>query len=320
VGGTPVITQNGNRWVGTGHNTVVTDFAGQDWTYYHAVDRNDPYYQGQVGYTKRPLLLDPLDWRSGWPVVRGDRGPSDQRVPGPVAQPGESATYRPHFAPTLTPGRLLPKLSDNFDGTALSSKWTWIRPPATAAPTVATGSLSWPTQQADLHPETPSTPLASVLAEPAPSGDYVVEAKVAVSVPAEGCCQNYVQGGILIYQNDGNYVKLASSSIFNTRQTEFGKEVTPVPAGYPHYGNGVVGPVGDYTYLRIVHRRVGTTDRYTSYSSLDGKRWDHGGTWTADLGSHPQIGLISMGGSGFTSTFDYVHVRTLDHACGHEAG
>lgn len=318
VGGTPVITQNGNRWVGTGHNTVVTDFAGQDWTYYHAVDRNDPYYQGQVGYTKRPLLLDPLDWRSGWPVVRGDRGPSDQRVPGPVAQPSESATYRETVSPTVNPGRLLPKLSDNFNGSALSSRWTLIRPSATGSPTVAAGVLSWPTQQADLHPEDPkNAPLASVLTEPAPPGDYVVETKVAVSVPAEGCCQNYVQGGILIYQNDGNYVKLASSSIFNTRQTEFGKEVTPVPTGYPHYGNSVVGPVGDATYLRILHRRVGTTDRYTAYSSLDAKHWDRGGTWTANLGSHPQIGLVSMGGSGFTSTFDYIHVSTLGHACRH---
>lgn len=315
VGGTPVITQNGNRWVGTGHNTVVTDFAGQDWTYYHAVDRNDPYFRGQVGFTKRPLLLDPLDWRDGWPVVRGGRGPSNQWVPGPVAQPGEKVGYRPHFAPDVAPGRLLPKFSDNFDGTALSSQWTLIRPPAAGGPTVSDGSLSWPTQQADLHPETPDSPLASVLAEPAPPGDYVVETKVAVSVPAEGCCQNYVQGGVLIYQNDGNYVKLASASIFNTRQTEFGKEVTPVPAGYPNYGNSVAGPVGDSTYLRIVHRRVGNTDLYTSYSSLDRKHWDHGATWTANLGAHPKIGLVSMGGSGFTSTFDYVHVSTFGDAC-----
>ncbi len=314
VGGTPVITQNGNRWVGTGHNTVITDLSGQDWTFYHAVDRTDPYYQGQVGYTKRPLLLDPLDWRGGWPVVRGDRGPSDQLVPGPVAQRGESATYRTPHAPAATPGRLLRKFSDNFDGAAVSSRWTLIRPPATGLPVVTGGALSWPTQQADLHPETHATALASILAEPAPAGNYVVEAKVAVDVPAEGCCQNYVQGGLVIYQNDGNYVKLASSSIFNTRQTEFGREVTPVPTGYPNYGNGVVGPVGDWTYLRIVHRRVGKTDEYTAYSSLDGRRWDHG-TWTADLGGHPQIGLVSMGGAGFTTTVDYLRVSTLADRC-----
>lgn len=315
VGGTPVITQNGNRWVGTGHNTVVTDFAGQDWTFYHAVDRNDPYYAGQPGYTKRPLLLDPLDWKGGWPVVRGDRGPSDQLVPGPVAQPGERATYRAPVAQAVTPGRLLKTYSDSFSSGALSSRWSLTRPPLTGAPAVSAGNLSWPTQGGDLHPEMPSTPRASVLTEPAPSGDYVVETKVAVNVPAQGCCQNYVQGGLVIYQDDGNYVKLTSSSIFDTRQTEFGKEVTPAPAKYPNYGNGVVGPVGDWTYLRIVHRRVGTADLYTAYSSLDAVHWDHGGTWTADLGGHPKIGLVSMGGAGFVSKFAYVHVSTLRQGC-----
>src|SRR3954471_13035204 len=41
VGGTPVISMNGNRWVGPGHNTITTDLAGQDWFFDHAVDRND---------------------------------------------------------------------------------------------------------------------------------------------------------------------------------------------------------------------------------------------------------------------------------------
>jgi arabinan endo-1,5-alpha-L-arabinosidase len=43
VGGTPVLSMNGNRWVGPGHNTVVADLGGQDWIVYHAIDRNDPY-------------------------------------------------------------------------------------------------------------------------------------------------------------------------------------------------------------------------------------------------------------------------------------
>jgi arabinan endo-1,5-alpha-L-arabinosidase len=41
VGGTPLLTQNGNRWVGPGHNAVITDAAGQDWFAYHAIDRGD---------------------------------------------------------------------------------------------------------------------------------------------------------------------------------------------------------------------------------------------------------------------------------------
>ena len=54
----------------------------------------------------------------------------------------------------------------------------------------------------------------------APSGDYVVEARVSVNTPPSGMGKNYVQGGLVIYGDDGHYVKLASSSIYETRQTE----------------------------------------------------------------------------------------------------
>lgn len=306
VGGTPVLTQNGNRWVGAGHNAVVTDFAGQNWIVYHAVDRTDPYYAGDVGYTKRPVLIDPLDWQHGWPVVRGGRGPSDSVMPGPVAQPDERATYHPSFIQQPKPAAAIRGLSDDFSGSSLSSKWSWIRQPASSTYNVSGGSLNWQTQAADLQP--PATPLASVLTEAAPKGDYVLEARVSVNTPNSDAVQNYVQGGLIVYGDDGNYVRLTSNSIFNTRQTEFGNHVSPVPAGYPSYGNGVVGPVGDWTYLRIVHRG---SAKYTAYTSLDGKHWDRGDTWTHALGSKARIGLISLGGSGFTTRFAYVHVNHL---------
>ncbi|MBT2503859.1 family 43 glycosylhydrolase [Curtobacterium sp. ISL-83] len=309
VGGTPLLAQNGNRWVGTGHNTVVTDFAGQDWIIYHAVDRTDPYYAGQATYTKRPALIDPLDWQHGWPVVRGGAGPSDTVQPGPVAQPGERPAYRPTTAPVDVPGRLIRSASTSFDGTALPPSLTWTRQPDPSTFSVSGGAFRWQTQAADLHP--PATPLASVLSEPAPPGDYVLQTTVAVDTPATGDAFNYVQGGLIVYGDDGNYVRLVSNSIFNTRQTEFGKEVTPQPAGAPNYGNMVVGPVGDRTTLRIVHRVVGGEDHYTAYTSLDGRHFVRGGTWTAALGSLPRIGLISLGGSGFTSTFDDLRVSTV---------
>ncbi|TBN57220.1 arabinan endo-1,5-alpha-L-arabinosidase [Glaciihabitans arcticus] len=304
VGGTPVLSQNGNRWVGPGHNTVFTDFSGQDWTIYHAVDQRDPYVEGQTGYTKRPVLLDPLDWKNGWPVVRGNKGPSDERVAGPAAQPGQRSAYKPRFAKDVRVGRAFADLSDTFSQPELSDQWSWVRPDA-ASTVLANGTLNWQTQAADLHP--PAEPLTSVLTEPAPRGDYVVETSVRVTTPAEGCCQNYVQGGLVIYGDDGNYVKLSSASIWNTRQTEFGKNVSPAPAGYPSYGNAVVGPVGEWTYLRIVAR----DDVYTAYTSLDGRTWRGGTTWTHDLGAGPRIGLISLGGAGFESQFDYVKVSRL---------
>lgn len=309
VGGSPLLAQNGNRWVGTGHNTVVTDSAGQDWMIYHAVDREDPYYAGKTGYTKRPALIDPLDWVGGWPIVRGGAGPSDSVQPAPAAQPGQRSAHRPRLARTDVPARTIRSLSTDFRGDALPSTLTWTRQPDPSTYRVADGAFSWQTQDADLHP--PQTPLASVLTEPAPSGDYVVETRVRMDTPATGDSFNYRQGGLVVYGDDGDYVRLVSNAIFNTRQTEFGKQASGQPEGAPSYGNMVVGPVGDATTLRIVHRLVDGEHRYTASTSLDGRHFVRGGTWTADLGSTPRIGLISLGGAGSTSSFDHLTVSTV---------
>ena len=85
AGGTPVIAPNGNRWIGTGHNAVVTDLAGQDWIVYHALDRNDPYLDGVAGVTERPMLIDRLDWVDGWPTARAGLWASDDEQPAPLA-------------------------------------------------------------------------------------------------------------------------------------------------------------------------------------------------------------------------------------------
>jgi arabinan endo-1,5-alpha-L-arabinosidase len=38
-----------------------------------------------------------------------------------------------------------------------------------------------------------------------------------------------------------------------------------------------------------------------------------GGVWTHNLGANPRIGLVSMGGSGFQSLFDYVKVHRTNN-------
>jgi arabinan endo-1,5-alpha-L-arabinosidase len=83
------------------------------------------------------------------------------------------------------------------------------------------------------------------LIESAPNEDYVVESRVKLNLPPEGCCSNFVQAGLVIYADDNNFIKLVHVSIWETRQTEFAKELFPVPDGYPRYGNMVVGPPGE---------------------------------------------------------------------------
>jgi arabinan endo-1,5-alpha-L-arabinosidase len=299
---------NGNRWVGPGHNAVLTDFDGQDWFLYHAVDRNDPYFAGAVGFTKRPALIDPLDWVDGWPTVRGGLWASDQPMPAPAAQPGQTTDYMPEQPQPDIPGDKLGFASDEFNSQVLHPRWSWVRQPAADTYGLGDGTFRFDTQAADLYVDTNN---ASVLVEPAPAGDYIVETKVKLNLLAEDCCFNYVQAGLVIYGDDDNFIKLAHVSIWETRQTEFAKELAPVPPGYPRYGNTVVGPPDLWTWLRIVKRTVGGVEYYRAYTSRDGVTWVRGGVWTHNLGSGTRIGLISMGGMGFRANFDYVRVYSL---------
>ncbi|MDP9418231.1 MAG: family 43 glycosylhydrolase, partial [Actinomycetota bacterium] len=130
VGGTPVISMNGNRWVGPGHNTVFRDYDGQWWTMYHALNRFNSYFAGQTGITKRPAMLDPLDWVGGWPTVRARRWASDTRMPAPAAQPGQETRYRKRLPHRIVPGARIE--ANEFNG-SLGSGWSWVRKPENAA-------------------------------------------------------------------------------------------------------------------------------------------------------------------------------------------
>jgi arabinan endo-1,5-alpha-L-arabinosidase len=97
VGGTQVIAPNGNRWVGTGHNAVVTDDSGQDWFVYHAIPSGNPYLA--PGVSRRPMLVDRLDWIDGWPTVRAGLGASDTPQADPVTSGMVDDTFgSPSFA------------------------------------------------------------------------------------------------------------------------------------------------------------------------------------------------------------------------------
>ena len=312
VGGTPVISMNGNRWVGTGHSDFLTDFDGQDWLLYHAIDRRNPFFAPAPGFVQRPLnkrpaLLDALDWVDGWPTVRGGWWASTIPQPVPAAQPGEETRYRTRLRPETAPGRRI--MLDGFPGTRLNRRWRWVREPDPGSYAVGGGQLRWQTQAADLFEDSND---ASVLTRPAPRGDYVLETKVALSVPPDGCCFNYSQAGLVVYGDDERYVKLVHVSIWNTRQTEFAKEIPQRPAPEVlRYGNTVVGPPADWTWLRIVKRQRHAAERYTAYTSGDGRRWVRGGTWTHRLSAAARIGLVSMGGAGHEARFDYVRTARV---------
>ncbi|MEH6434512.1 family 43 glycosylhydrolase [Massilia sp. DD77] len=299
AGGTPVLAQNGNRWIGAGHNTVFQDPSGQWWTLYHAVDRKQPFFSAKDKLTRRPVLLDRIDWVDGWPVVAGGRGPSD----GPQAMPGVRSA--PAAAPPQPVSTQL--WQDRFDAPRLGPRWSWVRPGAAGSWAAAQPGLRMATEDTDLHLDTDT---AAVLATPLPGGDLRIEARLRLDAPLD-CCARPVQAGLVVLRDDDNYVKLVELARGGLRQVEFAKELAPVEPHYPRYGNTVAGTPGEWTWLRLDIRRAGGEERYTAWSSQDGDRWVGGGTWTHRLGAGARLGLVAMGGAGHAVTFSQVSVARL---------
>lgn len=290
AGGTPVIAPNGNRWVGTGHNGLITDRRGQDWLVYHAIDRADPYLDEPFGINERPMLIDRLDWIGGWPTVNRGAWASDGQV-RPLPEP--------------RPGRLLPSFSDEFTAAGIGADWDFVRPDPAA--TVGGGALRWPVQGADL---TGTGNDAGVLVRDAPAGSWIAETKLTLPL-GEDTVRNYQQGGLIAYASDDLFARLSAVAIWNTRQVEFGKEMPY--AGALSFGGTIAGTPGPRTtWLRLAHRvdPANGEHEYRAGVSRDGRRWTWGGVWTLPADSDPRIGLVAHGGAtpAVTATFDYLRL------------
>ena len=69
-----VLISKNKSFVGTGHNAeLVTDKAGNDWILYHGVSVANPH--GRV------LLLDRVNWKKGWPVVKNNSASTEAKKP-----------------------------------------------------------------------------------------------------------------------------------------------------------------------------------------------------------------------------------------------
>ena len=70
------------RWLAPGHNSIVTDKAGDVWIVYHAIDVRRPRQtQHDEINSRRILLIDKIEWKDGWPHVGT---PSDEPKPAPI--------------------------------------------------------------------------------------------------------------------------------------------------------------------------------------------------------------------------------------------
>lgn len=79
------ILEADGTWLAPGHNSVVQDAEGNDWMFYHAIDRDQPRRDTGipgVQWDRRVMLMEPILYLSGWPRVDG-RHPSET-APAPA--------------------------------------------------------------------------------------------------------------------------------------------------------------------------------------------------------------------------------------------
>lgn len=203
------------------------------------------------------------------------------------------------LAPTAVPSQLDPSDSDEFTGPGLRPGWEWVRPDPAA--TVTDGNLRWPTESADL---TGPSNNAGVLLRDVGDGDWAAVTKLTIDLGTD-TVRNYQQGGLVVYVNDDLFTRLSHVAIWNTRQTEFGKEM-PFADGLS-YGGTIVGPPADTTWLRITHHRDPANGEHElrAWTSTDGTTWVKGGVWTLPADAQLRVGLVSHGGAGATALFDW---------------
>ncbi|MDQ3246022.1 MAG: glycoside hydrolase family 43 protein [Pseudomonadota bacterium] len=83
-GAEALILAKGGIWHAPGHNSIIRDTTGRDWIVYHAVDTRRPRTKPSDDInTRRIMLIDPIVWKDGWPVIEG---PSTGPRPGPVTR------------------------------------------------------------------------------------------------------------------------------------------------------------------------------------------------------------------------------------------
>lgn len=185
----------------------------------------------------------------------------------------------------------------------LGEGWTTVRDPQV---TVEGGELVWPVEATDL---VGAGNTAGILLRDAPDGDWTAETKLTIDLGTD-TVRNFQQGGIVAYASDDDFARLSHVAIWNTRQTEFGREIPY--AGRTQFGGTIVGTPSDTTWLRLVHRTDDAGEREVqALTSTDGEHWYAGGVWTFAADADIRIGLIShglQGGDPATSRFDHLRV------------
>src|SRR4051794_4146374 len=185
-------------------------------------------------------------------------------------------------------------IKDDFNGSALGSAWSVVRPDGTLS--VANGVATIPAQAGDLYQTANSA--KNVVLRTAPTGAWTMTAKIN----HKGLVQ-YQQGGIIVYGDDDNYVKLdrTATNAATAASTEFFEFVeeaagTARNASTDHTANLAATYPQDF-YVRMVWD--GTN--LNGFSSPDGSTWTAVGRASTAMPASAKVGFFALSNAAATN-------------------
>jgi beta-xylosidase len=188
--------------------------------------------------------------------------------------------------------------TDDFSAPDLQPRWRWVREDRSAwSLTERPGFLSITTEHGDLY-QSDNNNRNLILARTM-LDEFTLEAKIEVALNSTS-----QQVGLVVYRDDDNYVK----TVLEYRD---GKQVVvarEVQGGLQSNAQNNINT--SVIYLRIV--KTGLS--YTGSFSRDGETYFPAGTFTANLGLRPTVGLFAANGDAeavVTARFDYCTLTPL---------
>ena len=196
---------------------------------------------------------------------------------------------------------------DEFDGSSLNKTvWNSIVREDDTKYAVSNGALTVTTVGGDIYTNSDPSGTRNFFLQSADhaSGDYVLETKLSNTLSG-----GYAQGGILVYTDDDNFVKLDAISDTNTtavNRIELRSEVAQATANPQPQVNVPAGTTD--IWLRLTK----SGNNYSGEVSYDGTTWASVGDPVANAQSAPKFGLYTLGvndTTGKTVTFQYFKVN-----------
>ncbi len=215
---------------------------------------------------------------------------------------GKGGSATDQLSITVTAATCPTTFRDDFNGTSLDPTWSVVRPSGTL--TVGGGVVSIPTESGDIY-QTTNTATNIVLRPGPTSGAWTMTAKIN-----HHGLTRYQQGGIILYGDDDNYIKLDRTATNNGgTATEFMEFIQETAATARNTSSDHTANLNQTTfpadfYLRMVSDGTNVTGSY----STDQTTWTNVGRVSAGMPANAQVGIFALSNGATTTvtpTFDW---------------